>query len=380
MINLNDAKCFGCQACVDACPKKCISFTKNINGYLYPDVDMDLCVKCGKCNSVCLMESMPDSGKTAHSALFWHYEKSVLDGSSSGGISMALSRIALEKGYLVYGVVYDSNLVARTIQIKGGSELPRIQKSKYVKSDMAGVYSKIKSQLEGNKKVLFFGLPCEVSALLLFLGGVNENLLTVSLLCGGNVSPFFLEKYREYLEKKTQSKVLDINFRSKKYGTDIYFTEILTPKGWQGVSTKDNFYVTILGSKFVRPSCLDCPFDEKSTKGDIVIGDVCNRDRKDGMNVFAFNDRAKEIVSELNRYGSVEPIADFSDFVARRTTKENPRFDYIKTFYGETERNSLKKAVSKCIVSQWPFSTRLLYAAPYCVRGVYAKWKRKFKK
>ena len=46
--------CTGCTACSNICPKKAISMNPDDKGFLYPEVDMSLCVQCGKCKAVCL--------------------------------------------------------------------------------------------------------------------------------------------------------------------------------------------------------------------------------------------------------------------------------------------------------------------------------------
>ena len=54
MINITDKyNCCGCEACVQACPKQCISFEEDLEGFRYPKVDTSRCVKCGLCEKVC---------------------------------------------------------------------------------------------------------------------------------------------------------------------------------------------------------------------------------------------------------------------------------------------------------------------------------------
>ena len=54
MIVLDDKnKCCGCWACVQCCPKKCISMKEDEEGFLYPVVNEDICIDCGLCEKVC---------------------------------------------------------------------------------------------------------------------------------------------------------------------------------------------------------------------------------------------------------------------------------------------------------------------------------------
>lgn len=54
MINIVDKKnCCGCAACVQRCPKQCIMLIEDGEGFLYPEVDTDVCIRCGICEDVC---------------------------------------------------------------------------------------------------------------------------------------------------------------------------------------------------------------------------------------------------------------------------------------------------------------------------------------
>lgn len=54
MIEIKDkAKCCGCSACRNACPKSCIDMIADHEGFLYPQVRKDECIACGVCERVC---------------------------------------------------------------------------------------------------------------------------------------------------------------------------------------------------------------------------------------------------------------------------------------------------------------------------------------
>ena len=53
-IHITEKKnCCGCSACVQRCPKQCISLVEDTEGFLYPKVDEETCIKCGLCEKVC---------------------------------------------------------------------------------------------------------------------------------------------------------------------------------------------------------------------------------------------------------------------------------------------------------------------------------------
>lgn len=50
MIDIKDKKdCCGCGACYQACPKNCITMEADKEGFLYPKVQLDLCINCKIC-------------------------------------------------------------------------------------------------------------------------------------------------------------------------------------------------------------------------------------------------------------------------------------------------------------------------------------------
>ena len=60
--------------------------------------------------------------------------------------------------------------------------------SKYVKVSTGVIFNKIKEKLINGDKVLFFGVPCQVAGLKLFLQNEYDKLFTVDLICHGNQS------------------------------------------------------------------------------------------------------------------------------------------------------------------------------------------------
>lgn len=60
MINIsNKYNCCGCGACVNICPKQCISFKEDTEGFLYPNVNVEDCINCNLCNKVCPYNYIP---------------------------------------------------------------------------------------------------------------------------------------------------------------------------------------------------------------------------------------------------------------------------------------------------------------------------------
>ena len=45
--------CTGCTACASSCPKDAITMERDREGFAYPVVDPERCVRCGRCTAVC---------------------------------------------------------------------------------------------------------------------------------------------------------------------------------------------------------------------------------------------------------------------------------------------------------------------------------------
>ena len=74
------------------------------------------------------------------------------------------------------------------------NDLKRCKGSKYVKSDPIGAYRAIRSLLREGRRVLFIGLPCQVSSMRNFCDD-SDSLYTVDLICHGTPSPKILGKF-----------------------------------------------------------------------------------------------------------------------------------------------------------------------------------------
>lgn len=46
-------ECCGCTACYSICPKEAISMVVDKEGFEYPQIDKNKCVRCNQCLKVC---------------------------------------------------------------------------------------------------------------------------------------------------------------------------------------------------------------------------------------------------------------------------------------------------------------------------------------
>ena len=54
-IEISSNECKGCKLCIEACPKKCITISSDINelGYQYAVFNSSGCTACGFCYYIC---------------------------------------------------------------------------------------------------------------------------------------------------------------------------------------------------------------------------------------------------------------------------------------------------------------------------------------
>lgn len=273
-ISILGKDCCGCTACEQICPKNCISFKENNEGFMYPVVEQAVCVNCGACTKHCpVLNPTPTENIPTVYAAKYRDDKTTAE-STSGGIFIPIAKNTLEKGGIVYGCAYDENLIARHIAVEDEKELFRLQGSKYVQSDISGIYSRIKADLESDRYVLFSGTGCQVAGLRSFLGREYEKLITVDIVCHGVPSPRLFARYIDYLGKKLGEPVKSYNFRSKKrHGWGLFYELEWGKKSKSGSGFDDPYYNAFLNCKTYREGCYSCRFANCNRQGDITLAD-----------------------------------------------------------------------------------------------------------
>ena len=158
MIRITDkAKCSGCYACVDKCPKKCIQMVSDSEGFWYPSVEVSECIDCGLCEKACPI--LENKLNETHENIVAYVAKNKSDSirleSSSGGVFFALARYILAKDGAVFGAAFDENFDVVHRCVTNIEELSALQGSKYVQSRIGDTYEQACVLLEQGKKVLF---------------------------------------------------------------------------------------------------------------------------------------------------------------------------------------------------------------------------------
>ncbi|MDD7317917.1 MAG: Coenzyme F420 hydrogenase/dehydrogenase, beta subunit C-terminal domain [Prevotella sp.] len=272
MIKLASSKeCTGCMACVDSCPHNVIMPVIKKDGHRYPEIDHLQCVSCGRCQKVCPVINHFDycSDSKYKPLLAWAKDDNIRLRSTSGGIFAALATYVLKNGGLVCGCIMDG-LRAKHIIIDSYDELSKLQGSKYLHSEMTGIYKAIKKELQrGDRMVLYSGTRCLVAGLLSYLGKSYDNLITLDLVCSG-VPSSLLTKFHEGRYSTIAS------FRDKEKGWDVGIHSTLVDKnGNKCKNTEDSSIIDELKVSVltIRSSCLDCKFATPHSKADLTTMD-----------------------------------------------------------------------------------------------------------
>ena len=208
MIEIKDKKdCCGCSACVQRCPKQCITLKEDNEGFLYPIVDKKTCIDCGLCEKVCpiLHQGEPQKPLKVYAAK--NLNEEIRRQSSSGGIFTLLAEQVIQEGGVVFGARFDENWEVKHDYTETIEGLAVFRGSKYVQSRIEDNYKKAEEFLKQGRKVLFSGTPCQIAGLKRFLRKEYEELLTVDFVCHGVPSPGV---WRKYL-KETVARMCDKN-------------------------------------------------------------------------------------------------------------------------------------------------------------------------
>lgn len=273
-ISILGKDCCGCTACEQICPKNCIAFKENNEGFMYPVIDESVCVNCGACVKHCPVLNPLFAQRTPTVYAAKYRDSRATAESTSGGIFIPIAQSTLDNGGIVYGCSYDENLVARHISVENKNELFKLQGSKYVQSDISKIYSRIKADLDSDRYVLFSGTGCQVAGLRSFLGREYEKLTTVDIVCHGVPSPKLFAKYLDYLGKKYGEPVKYYNFRSKKrHGWGLFYELKTDKKSKGGNGFDDPYYNAFLNGKTYREGCYNCRFANCNRQGDITLAD-----------------------------------------------------------------------------------------------------------
>lgn len=276
IASLSERKCCGCTACFNICPHHAILMVEDNEGFLSPKVDRIKCTDCGLCEKVCAasrgVNLCTDSKKAVYAAKY--RSDDIRSQSQSGGAFYAIAEYVLSQGGAVYGASLDEQFSTRHIRIASVSDLHRLQKTKYVQSNLGVIFQAAAADLKKGIKVLFSGTPCQISGLVLYLQARRcpmDNLLTCDIVCYGVPSPGVFQKWKRCLEKAQKSKLLAFQYRDT---TLPWGKSKETYKFTDGSIIQGHFYTKLyFNNLIIRKSCHECRYCNTYRPADITLGD-----------------------------------------------------------------------------------------------------------
>jgi len=304
--------CYGCSACEAVCPVNAIKMTKDEHGFFYPEVNERICTNCGLCKAVCPNDISMEKTIPVSAIVGSHCEKHIFYNSASGGAFSAIASMWNDGNTYVAGAIMDENFQVIHSIIKFSDGIKRIRKSKYVQSNLQGLYEKIESLLNNEEFVVFSGTPCQIAALKGYLRKDYYKLLCVDLVCHGVPSNQLFNLYIEWLEKKHKKKVKEYVFRSKY----PYKGCVNTRSAIVRFENEEEIYLTPSNDPYLRlynnryayrPACYSCKFSCEERISDITLGDAWGIEEKmpcyssvAGVSaIFVNTEKGKEVVNKL---------------------------------------------------------------------------------
>lgn len=358
--------CCGCGACHEACPKSAITMKTDEYGYVYASIDNELCVDCGKCKSVCpAIVNNNDKGFEKKAYAGTSLDESTKK-SASGGIFALFAKKVLSEGGVVFGTEMNESFDVQVIGIESEEELPKLQGSKYVQSNMLPAFKQIKEALK-EKKVLFCGTPCQVSALKNYIGKENENLILVDLVCHGVPNNQMFKDEIVSLQKKYKGNLSKYIFRDKDYGHNVIGNLQFKNKNSKKAlySYCSTYYTSFLKNDILRESCFNCKYANIERPGDITICDYwgvqkeepefykeCNEKKIVGISAIIINSEKGEAFFEekkedfLLKESTIEKVRSNNACLAY-PSKKGKDYDTVRAIYKESGWEGVSRFYNK---------------------------------
>lgn len=315
----NRNSCKGCSLCQSICPQNAITMRYNSEGFLFPVIDDDKCIKCELCKKLCKFKYHRERYKNVFIAQAKN--DNYLKNSTSGAVIPCISEYIINNGGVVFGASYDVQNGATWIEVNRIDLIQSISGSKYFQIPLSkSIYEKIKKAVKELPIVLFVGTPCQVDSVKKYVGE-KDNLFTIDLICGGVASQSLEKRYIGYHEIKNETKLKKHFFRSKEKGwSDDYLTQRVFTNGVSEFQNGgEDLYIRIYNSgQAMRESCYECEYNSLYRCSDFTVGDCWGIHEKElqinikkGVSIILQNsDKAGVLLRKLSNLHLVEATDD----------------------------------------------------------------------
>ncbi len=317
--------CYGCGACVAACPKGCLEIVKDEMGFKKVRVtQIAECISCGECSRVCeALKMLPGPENQMKRYYAQNKNKDVLMRSSSGGVFSALAEYVFQNHGYVWGVRMDEDGKNVFQCVSNSSDLEKLCGSKYVEVDTSLPFLDVKKQVMSGAMVMFTGTPCQIQAMNLYLKNKRyDNLILVDLLCYGVQSPVMWEKYLSEINPD-HVKLKTVQMRYKKPSWEEYCMRVEYENGvsYKKKRWKDPYLLSYATNLYNREICSQCKAKEFPRISDITLGDFWQIDTLPSIPrsltvdmgvsiVLTHNNKGATVLKHLDKYLNVYELPD----------------------------------------------------------------------
>lgn len=231
--------------------------------------------------------------------------------ASSGGAFYKILTVLVDSfcgDYVIYGATWTDDLRVEHQRVESLELASKFRGSKYVRSDISGIFVQVSLDLSNDKNVIFSGTPCQIQGLKSYLSKKNintEKLFTIDIICHGSPEPRIWRDCKEWFEKKEKSRIVHVSFRDKRSGWKRYPTSILFSNGKEIINTYESqIYMRMFFSLMILDKkCFSCKYSNMNRVSDITIGDFWGINEimpdfpaKQGVSLILINTKEAEIV------------------------------------------------------------------------------------
>ena len=385
MLTVDYEKCTGCGACVQRCPKQCISWEQREFGFRYPQIDKDACVNCGLCEKVCPTDKALEVPVEQKVYAAVHKDTEVLAKSTSGGAFTAIADAIFAQGGIVYGAAMLDDMQVKHIRTTGKDDFEGLRSSKYLQSDTGTTYQMVEQDLKQGKFVLYSGTPCQIDGLKNFLGKDYETLYTVDIVCHGVGSQAYFDKYMDFARER-YGKIKALRFRSKEYagwscGGGVVVVDSSDCLKKIPYRDFDNYYYSyFLSGDIYRKSCYSCKYANTNRVGDFTLGDYWGVEAlnlplqtENGCSLLLVNNQhAMQLLDEIESLDRVETTVEQAAHCNKQLNAPSKLMDSRQNRIGEYEsmsgqqiqkeylKNHRKTVVKGQLKALMPYKLKLL--------------------
>ena len=370
MIKILDPKdCCGCTACASICVHDAITMEPYTLGFLYPKIDKSKCVDCGLCEKVCAFNDNYDKSLNLLTPDVYgarHKDMSEVMKSRSGAAFAAFSDYILECGGVVYGAGYKDHFRVAHKRATTKEERDEFRGSKYVQSDLTGIFKRVKEDLRNGTLVLFSGTGCQCAGINAYVGKkLRGNLVIVDIVCHSVPGPYLWRDYLNWLEKKHTGNIISFNFRNKSdYG---WKAQVETFALNNGEEHSSKLFTKLFQSCLImRPSCSKCHFCNTTRPSDITLADFwdrehnfpeINKDNKGESLLFINTEKGREIFNAVKDklvYFQTTPDKVMQTHL-REPSKIHPQAKQFEKYY---EKYGFERAIKHFGLIGWRYKVQ----------------------